>query len=171
MGTVWEALRAASESLNTPAGETLPHTTFTNIFAKSRSRNPTAYPELHATGAQARHCIGALRLVVRDLRTWAPAGSYAVVPYFNFVWELIANLATFYDCLWYHGQWLPPATAQESYDYLLKVGVFHQALCITFHAVKLPALSHDGEGALRTACGVGHPKAALQSSLRLDILR
>ena len=57
MGTVWEALRATYESLNTPAGETLPHTTFTNIFAKSRSRNPTAYPELHAKGAQARHCI------------------------------------------------------------------------------------------------------------------
>lgn len=132
MGTVWEPLRAAYESLNTLAGETLPHTIFTNIFAQSRSRNPTAYPELHAKGAQARHCIGGLRLVVRDMHTWAPASSYVVAPYFNFVWELIANLATFYDCLWYRGQWLPPATAQESYDYLLKVGVFHQALCTTF---------------------------------------
>ena len=105
------------------------------------------------------------------MHTWALAGSYVVVPYFNFLWEFIANLATFYDCLWYHGQCLPRAAAQESYDYLMKGRRIPPGIVHHLHAVKPPALSHDGEGALRTACGVGHRTVARQSSLRLDILR
>ena len=50
---VWDAMCTAYQSLRTPAGEMLPHPVFCNIFAKSRTANPTVYPELHSECAQA----------------------------------------------------------------------------------------------------------------------
>ena len=77
--------------------EMLPYVLFANLFVHSRSSIPTSYPQLHCKGAQARHCVADLRLVIRDMHDSAPAGSCDDIPHFDFVWGLIRNLATFYD--------------------------------------------------------------------------
>ena len=70
---------------------------FASLFVHSRTSTPTSYPQVHCKGAQARHCAAALRLVIRDMHEWAPAGSCDDIPYFDFVWGLIRSLASFYE--------------------------------------------------------------------------
>ena len=105
---------------------------FGGISKNSRTEKPTVYPELHSKGAVGRHCAAALRLVIRDMGQWAPTGSHEHTPHFDFVWELIRNLAAFYDCLHCFGQLFTEAEAKETHDYLANVGVFQQALCNVF---------------------------------------
>ena len=71
-------------------------------------------------------------MVVRGMEDWAPAGSYNRVPHFDFVYELVRNLAAFYDCLFCFGQWFTEGQANETHDYLAAVGTYHQALCNVF---------------------------------------
>ena len=103
--TVWEARWRAYTVLGTPAGEKLPYAVFENLPKKRRSDNPTAHPELHSKGARGRRCAAALNIVVRDMGDWASAGSYDRIQHFDFVYELVRNLAACYDCLFCFGQW------------------------------------------------------------------
>ena len=82
MVPVWAAIVRAYQYLGTPAREMLPYVLFANLFVHSRTSTPTSYHQLHCKRAQARHCVAALRLVIRDMHEWAPAGSCDDIPSF-----------------------------------------------------------------------------------------
>lgn len=121
MAHVWNAMTTVYDQLGTPTGERLPHDRFARIFESSKSYMPTEFPELHCKGAVGRHCVQVLKHVVNNL-----AGD---VDSFNQVRELLQNLSNFYDIIMFNGQWLDEDIAQDAYNSLSAVGVFHQSLC------------------------------------------
>ena len=130
---VWAKICEAYEALGTPAGERLGHALFVSIFDKSRSDKPTKPPELHSKGAVGRHCVHALHYVLQHMGEWAPTGAGLSNDEDGSIYGMLRDLfdkfARFYDCIAYHGQWLPTDAALEAHDCLLAVGCYHQALC------------------------------------------
>ena len=133
---VWGKLVAAYEALGTTAGERIPHAVFMAMFDKRRGYYPTSPPELHSKAAVARHIIAALDYVVRRMGAWSQAGGGFAGDddgtLRGMVAMLCTNFALFYNCIAYHGQWMPSQAAEEAHDALLATGCAHQALCNRF---------------------------------------
>ena len=73
---------------------------------------------------------------------WAPTGAGLSNDEDGSIYGMLRDLfdkfARFYDCIAYHGQWLPTDAALEAHDCLLAVGCYVQMTrkCRLFHATE-----------------------------------
>ena len=131
--TVWQKLLDAYDSLGTASGERYTHASFSNIFAKNKTRDPNSWIQLHSKAAVCRHTVPALHYMMRHLADWAPNGTNFIHDeegsVTTMVSEMLRQLNLFYDCIAYHPQWMSHDAAKEVHDALLAAGCCHTSLC------------------------------------------
>ena len=120
---LWHELSNSYEALRTPSGERVPQRKVWNLFARSRTANPTAYPVLGSKGAQGRHAVGAVLHLCKRLVAHLSA--------FDHVIEALEGLHDFYVVVLPARMYLPPDDITRAQDGMHRFLVHYQHLCYT----------------------------------------
>ena len=121
---MWHEVLNSYGTVGTSPGERLPHAKILKIFEKSRSYNPTNYPNVGSKGAQGRHAVPVLLDVCKRIASDRPM--------FQHVVAALEYLSAFYDTVLTHGCFLPAADGRRAKTSLERYLVHYQYLTNLF---------------------------------------